>query len=303
MAVGFLDRFFGKKEDKETAITLIKEYVDAHVESLMVTWISMQEELSDFTELERKEILKDEITKITRSAGEVLKSQQIKVPAHLFQVVREELNEKIIEFARPHISQFVYGYRRPYLMWPHPADIPLKDLEKLKATLKENGITLEMSNYDLGEDRIRSLLIQYGIRRKPEFQNTETWSRNFSYSHDDLILLGEVLNSKNIKVQGVEHVLGDLWIMVKQELLRQQDSQFRKSFLEANPQLPENPSPKEWAVAYARTLKTDFDYLDYVERMARMAGTVFEKGELEKLLQTELSRNIPYSPPGRPRNM
>jgi len=294
--VGFWDRLFGKKEDKETAVTLIKEYVDAHVESLMANWMSMQEELSDFTEVERKEILKDEMTKITRSAGEALKSQQIKVPAHLFQIVREEINDKIIDFARPHISQFVYSYRRPYLMWPHPVDIPLKDLEKLKAILKENGVTLEMLNYDLTEDRIRSLLIQYDIRRKPEFQDTETWSRNFSYSHDDLILLGEVLKSKNIRIQGVEHVRGDLWVMVRQEMLRQQDSQFRKSFLAANPNLPEKPSRKEWASAYARTLKNDFDYLGYVERMARLSGTVFEKGELEKLVRGELSGNISHSP-------
>lgn len=294
--MGFLDRLFGKKEDKETAITLIKEYVDAHVESLMDNWIFMQEELSDFTEVERREILKDEMTKITRSASEALKSQKIKVPAHLFQVVREEINDKIIEFAHPHISQFVYSYRRPYLMWPHPVDIPLKDLEKLKTTLKENRITLEMLNYDLTEERIRSLLIQYGIRRKPEFQNTETWSRNFSYSHDDLILLGEVLNSRNIRIQGVEQVGGDLWIMVKQEMLRQQDSQFQKSFLNANPKLPEKPPPKEWAAAYARTLKSDFDYLAYVERMARLSGTVFEKGELEKLVRIELSGNTSYSP-------
>ena len=212
--------------------------------------------------------------------------------------MREEINDRIIEFARPHISQFVYSYRRPYLMWPHPVDIPLKDLEKLKTILKENRITLEMLNYDLTEDRIRSLLIQYGIRRKPEFQNTETWSRNFSYSHDDVILLGEVLNSRNVRIQGVEHVGGDLWIMVKQAMLRQQDSQFRKSFLNANPKLPEQPSTKEWAVAYARTLKSDFDYLAYVERMARLSGTVFEKGELEKLVRIELSGNTSY-PPGK----
>ena len=294
--MGFLDRLFGKKEDKETAITLIKEYVDAHVESLMANWMFMQEELSDFTEVERKEILKDEMTKIIRSAGEALKSQQIKVPAHLFQIVREEINDKIIGFARPHISQFVYSYRRPYLMWPHPVNIPLKDLEKLKAILKENGITLEMLNYDLTEDRIRSLLIHYDIRRKPDFQDTETWSRNFSYSHDDLILLGEVLNARNIRIQGVEHMRGDLWIMVKQEMLRQQDSQFQKSFLSANPNLPEKPSPKEWAAAYARTLKNDFDYLGYVERMARLSGTVFPKGEFEKLVGAELSGNTLHSP-------
>jgi hypothetical protein len=188
-------------------------------------------------------------------------------------------------------------------MWPHPVDIPLKDLEKLKATLKENNIVLDMLNYDLTELRIRSYLIQYGIRRKPEFQNTETWSNNFSYSHDDFILLGEVLKSKGVRVQGVEHALGDLWVMVKQEMLRQQDSQFRKSFLEANPKLPAKPTAKEWAVAYARTLKTDFDYLGYVERMARIADTVFEKGELEKLVKTELSRTPPYSSSGRSSNI
>jgi DNA-binding transcriptional regulator PaaX len=84
--------------------------------------------------------------------------------------------------------------------------------------------------------------------------------------------------------------------MVKQEMLRQQDSQFRKSFLAANPNLPEKPSPKEWASAYARTLKNDFDYLAYVERMARLSGTVFQKGELEKLVRAELSGNTSYSP-------
>jgi len=289
--MGFLDRIFGKSEDKETVINLIKEYVDAHVESLMANWLSMQEELNDFTELERKEILRDELAKINRMAGEALKSQKLKVPAHLFQIVREEINDKIIEMARPHISQFVYSYRRPYLMWPHPVDIPLKDLDKLKAILRENGIAMEMLNYDLTEDRIRSLLIQYNIRRKPEFQNTETWSKNFSYSHDDFILLGEVLKSKGIRVQGVEHCLGDLWIMVKQELLRQQDSQFRESFLKANPRLTANPTQKDWVTAYAKTLKTDFDYVGYVERMARLSGTIFQKGELEKLVRAELSGN------------
>lgn len=294
--MGFLEKLFGKKQDKETAIILIKEYVDAHVESLMANWMAMQEELSDFTDLERKEILKDEMNKITRATADALKRQKIKAPAHLFQVVREEINDKIMEFARPHISQFVYSYRRPYLAWPHTVDIPLKDLEKLRATLKENGIPLEMLNYDLTDQRIRSLLIQYEIRRKPEFQNAETWNRNFSYSHDDLILLSEVLKAKNVRIQGVEHVRGDLWILVKQELLRQQDSQFRKTFLKANPDLPEKPSRREWAAAYARTLKNDFDYLGYVERMARLSGTIFEKGELEKLVRDELSQKIPYSP-------
>lgn len=294
--MGFLEKLFGKKQDKDTVISLIKEYVDAHVESLMANWMAMQEELSIFTELERKEILKDEMNKITRATANALRSQDIKPPAHLFQVVREEINDKIIEFAHPHISQFVYSYRRPYLAWPHPVDIPVRDLEKLKATLKENGIPLEMLHYDLTDEKIRSLLIQYEIRRKPEFQNAETWSRNFSYSHDDLILLAEVLKAKNIRIQGVEHLRGDLWLLVKQELLRQQDSQFRKSFLKANPDLPEKPSRKEWAVAYVRALKNDLDYLGYVDRMARLSGTVFEKGELEKLVRDELSKNIPYSP-------
>ncbi len=303
--MGFFSRLFGRKreQNKELAITLTKEYVGVHVESLMATWISLQEELSDFTELEKKDILKDEIAKFTRSAKEFLQSQKIKAPAHLFQVVREELNDKIIEFAKPHISEFVIGYRRPNLTWPHPTDVPLKDLEKLRATLKENNIAFEMLHYDLREDRIRSLLIQYDIRRKPEFQNTETWSRNFSYSHDDLILLGDVLKSKNVKVQGVEHVLGDLWIMVKQELIRQQDSQFQKAFLNANPDLPESPSLQEWAVAYATTFKNDFDYVDYVNKMARLASTVFEKGELEKLIREQLSGKTAYLPSGRPLNM
>ena len=101
--MGFFSRLFGRKreQNKELAITLTKEYVGVHVESLMATWISLQEELSDFTELEKKDILKDEIAKFTRSAKEFLQSQKIKAPAHLFQVVREELNDKIIEFAKP----------------------------------------------------------------------------------------------------------------------------------------------------------------------------------------------------------
>ncbi|NLW45607.1 MAG: hypothetical protein GXY92_10565 [Syntrophomonadaceae bacterium] len=294
--MGFLEKLFGKKQDKETVMLLIKEYVNAHADSLIANWVAMQEELNDLTELERKEILKDEMDKITRATAEALKRQNIKVPAHLFQIVREELNDKIIELARPHISEFVYSYRRPYLAWPHPVDIPLRDLDKLKATLKENGVPLELLNYDLTDERIRSLLIQHEIRRKPEFQNAETWSRNFSYSHDDLILLAEVLKAKNIRIQGVEHVRGDLWILVKQELLRQQDSQFRKSFRKANPDLPEKPSRKEWAAAYVRALKNDLDYLGYVERMARLAGTIFEKGELEKLVREELAQKTPHFP-------
>ncbi|NLV16517.1 MAG: hypothetical protein GXY50_04810 [Syntrophomonadaceae bacterium] len=298
--MGFFKRLQGnKKEEKENAEKLVREYVDAHVDSLMVTWISMQEELQDFNAIERKELLKDEFAKITRTAGELLKNQKIKVPPHLFQIVREEINEKTIERLKPHLEQFVSGYRRTYLQWPHDTDIPLKDLDKLKAVFKENGITLEVLNYDLSEEKIRSLLIQHGIRRKPEFQNTETWSKNFSYSHDDMILLGEVLKSRGIKVQGIEHMLGDLWILVKQELLRQQDQQFKTSFLAANPNLPPVPSPIDWALAYAKTLKTDMDFIEYAERMARMTGTVFEKGELEKIVKDILSGNIPRVQPGK----
>lgn len=298
--MGFFERLrSNKKEEKETAERLVREYVDAHVDSLMSTWISMQEELKDFTTIERKELLKDEFAKITRTASELLRTQKIKVPPHVFQIVRDEINDKIIERLKSHLEHFVSSYRRTYLQWPHETDIPLKDLDKLKAVLKENGIALEMLNYDLSEEKIRSLLIQYGIRRKPEFQNTETWSKNFSYSHDDMILLSEVLNSRGIRVQGIEHVLGDLWVLVKQELLRQQDQQFRASFLSANPSLPQVPSPVEWAMAYAKTLKNDMDYIEYVERMARMTGTIFAKGELEKMVKDILSGNIPRTQPGQ----
>ncbi len=293
--MGLMNMVFGKKEDKGLAVKVIWEYVESQIDSLMATWISMEDELKDFPEIERKEMLRDEIHKINRGATELLKAEKIKVPPDLFLIAREAINEKTVDRIKPLLHQFVCAYRRPNLQWPHETDVPLKDLGELKAAIKDNNITLEFLNYDPTEEKIRSLLIQYGLRKKPEFQNADAWSRNFSYSHDDLILLAEVLKAKGVKVQGIEQVKGDLWVMVKQELLRQQDEQFVKAFRAANPNLAAAPTKIEWALAYSRALKKDLDYIPYVERMALLTGTVFEKNELRGMVTEILSGNIPRS--------
>jgi hypothetical protein len=291
--LGFFSSFKGKKVDPEAAEKLVREYVDGHFEAFLTNWAALMEDLGAFGEIDKKSLLRDETSRLTFGASEILKSQKIKVPAHIHILVRDELNEKVMEPIRKHVSEFVYSYRKPYQPWPNEIDIPMKDMEKIKKILAEDKLHLDLLSYDLGEEKIRWMLQQYGIRRKPQFQDNESWTKNFSYSHEDIIHLGLILQSKNIRIQAIEHALGDLRLLVKQELLAQQDRQFQSSLRKANPLLTSNPTKKEWAAAYVKALRTDLDYLPYLTRVTMAKGVVFEKGELENLIRAELkNRNL-----------
>lgn len=286
--MGLFGLFSGLKSDEAKARELIKEYVATQYESLMLSWLSMKRDMEEFKELDKRELLREETAKIANEAAEYLKKHKIKPPTHTLSIVRETLNDMVLEMARPYIKQFVTSYRNPYQPWPVEANIPPKDMEKIVKILEEHGITLDVLYYDMPEERIRRLLEQYGVRRRLSGQDAENWSRSFSYTQDDLITLAAVMKEKQAYIQAIDHLLGDLRMLVKQELMNQQDGQFQRSFAAANPDLPPNPTKEEWVKAYVRTFKNDMDYLDYLIRMARPRGTLFTKEELQKLITAEL---------------
>lgn len=286
--MGFFKDLFSTKDDSAEAEAIIREYVDNHYIPLIEDWKITKE---DFGEIEGKEIFKGEISYMAKQAAEVVRARKMKVPPHYAAIAREQLNQKIIDAARPYFTDFVRKYRTPNLMWPNNADIPLKDMEKFKAELNEHNVCLDLLSYDFSEEKMRWMLQQYGIRKKPAFQDNDTWNKNFSYSHEDLVNLTCILQDNGSCIQALDHALGDPRIMAKLELQQQQDRQFRKSFFEKYPDLLDlKPDKKEWAARYFKTFKGDLDYIEYVERIARGKGTIFEKDELENMVRQLLNK-------------
>lgn len=292
--MGLFDRFFGLKKDDAAAKEIVRQYVEEKYEEFMLSWIGMSEDMQEFKELDKKDLLKDETARLAYEASELVKAEKIKPPGIVPLWVREILNDLVIDIARPHIQHFVQTYRNPYQPWPNEANIPLKDMEKLEKILKENGITIEVLYYDFPDSRVRQLLEQYEVRQRLANQDSDAWAKAFNYSHEDLVALGVALKDKNQRVQPIEHMLGDLRGLVKQELILQQDGQFQRSFTNAHPELPLKPTKDEWIKAYVKTFRNDIDYIDYLRRLARQRGVNFSKDEIQKMISAELqNKNKP----------
>jgi hypothetical protein len=286
--VTFLDRFKAKPEKGADVRAAVGEYLDQHLERLMSTWLSMGAEEDMFGGLDRREIVRRDTINIADTIAAHLREQKIKVPDNLLTIVREELNERIFQAARPYIVEFVARYRHPRDEWPREVDIPLKDMQALEKTLEEHQVALGLLYYDINDDKLRGLLEKYGVRKRPKHQDAEVWARSFSYMHEDIIALKARLREKGVRVQAVEHLLGDLRIMVKDELLAEQDEQFERSFKLANPWLIATPTRDGWIRAYVATFGRNLDYLPYLQRMAARRGTYFEKEELKALVEEAL---------------
>lgn len=285
-----LDFLRGKKEQEGDVRPFIRQYLDEHWEPLLSNWMAPGEDLLQPGALDKREMVRKDTIQIANRVGEILRENNIKVPANLANLVREESNDRIIAEARTVINEFVAGYKKPGSTWPEKMEIPLQDMAKLETRLAENSIDLGLLYYDITADKIRGMLEKYGIRRRPGFQDPEAWARNFSYSHEDIIALKAALRENNVPIQAIEHLLGNLRSLAKEALLLQQDEQFERSFLKANPDLPENPTRAQWVSAYVKTFGKDPDYLDYLQRLAGKRGTAFTGEELKNMVATALEQ-------------
>lgn len=286
--MGWLD-FLGGKTKQVDPRPFIKSYLDENWEDLVAGWAEAIEEAAMLGSVfNKKELMRREIQAIADKISAVLKENKLRPPANLNSLIREEINERIIAEARPVIRDFVAGYRKPGVPWPQEIDIPWQDMSKLETSLAEKGIDLGLLSYDLSDEKIRSLLDKYGIRKRPSFQDADTWARSFSYSNEDIVALKAALKKDNVYLQGIEHCLGNLRALVKDELVSLQDEWFETSFRKANPELPLNPSKMQWVAAYVKTFFEDRSYLKFLQRLALRYGVIFTDEELDRMVSSEI---------------
>ncbi len=286
--MGWLD-FLGGKTKQVDPRPFIKSYLDENWEDLVAGWAEAIEEAAMLGSVfNKKELMRREIQAIADKISAVLKENKLRPPANLNSLIREEINERIIAEARPVIRDFVAGYRKPGVPWPQEIDIRWQDMSKLETSLAEKGIDLGLLSYDVSDEKIRSLLDKYGIRKRPSFQDADAWARSFSYSNEDIVALKAALKKDNVYLQGIEHCLGNLRALVKDELVSLQDEWFETSFRKANPELPLNPSKMQWVAAYVKTFFEDRSYLKYLQRLALRYGVLFTDEELCRMVDSEI---------------
>ena len=287
--MGWLDFLSGGKNKQGDPRPFIKPYLDENWEHLVAGWAEAIEEAALLgSVIDKKEMMRKEVQAIAEKVSTVMKENKLRPPANLAALIREEINERIIAEARPIIRDFVAGYRKPGVPWPQEIDIPWQDMSKLETSLAEKGIDLGLLQYDLSDDKIRGLLDKYGIRKRPSFQDADSWARSFSYSNEDIVALKAALRRENVYLQGIDHCLGNLRALVKDELASLQDEWFEASFRKANPELPENPSKMQWVAAYVKTFFQDRFYLKFLQRLAAKYGVVFTDDELDKMANSEI---------------
>ncbi|HHV77332.1 MAG TPA: deoxyribodipyrimidine photo-lyase [Syntrophothermus lipocalidus] len=287
--MGWFDFLTGKKAKQGDARPFIKDYLDENWEDLLANWAEMIEDAASLGGVfDKKEMMRKEVQALAEKISAILKENNLRPPANLTSLIREEINERILADARPVIREFVVRYRKPGVPWPQEIDIPWQDMSKLDTALAEKGVDLSLLQYDVSEEKIRSLLDKYGIRKRPSFQDAEAWARTFSYSNEDIIALKAALRKDNVYLQAVEHCLGNLRALVKDELASMQDEWFEASFRKANPELPEKPSKMQWVAAYVKTFFQDRSYLGYLQRLASKHGVTFSTEELEKMVTSEI---------------
>ncbi|NSW82611.1 MAG: hypothetical protein HPY90_04925 [Syntrophothermus sp.] len=287
--MGWFDFLTGKKAKQGDARPFIKSYLEENWEDLLADWTEMIEEATSLGAVfDKKEIMRKEVQALAEKISAILKDNDLRPPANLPGLIREEINEKMLSEARPVIREFVAGYRKPGIPWPQEIDIPWQDMGKLETALAEKGVDLSLLQYDTSEEKIRSLLDKYGIRKRPSFQDAEAWARTFSYSNEDIVALKAALKRDNIYLQAVEHCLGNLRALVKDELVSMQDDWFESSFRKVNPELPEKPSKMQWVAAYVKTFFQDRSYLGHLQRLAAKHGVTFSNEELEKMVSSEI---------------